>query len=86
MLEAYHQLKWCVHWENFDHTRHKFVSFYSNVLQKVKRVMHKAETGRMSKVWKHQAISGWSICMHCKYPQVENSNPSADEAIFTSNN
>lgn len=67
-------MKWCVYQENCDHSGNKVVSFYSNALQRVKRVIHKAKAGRMSKVWKHQAISEWSICMHCKYPGVENSN------------
>lgn len=75
MPEAYHHMKWCVYQENCDHNGNKVVSFYSNALQRVKRVMHKAEAGRMSKVGKHQAISEWSICMHCKYPGVENSTP-----------
>lgn len=86
MPEGYRQMKWCVPWENYDHAGNKVVSFYSNALQKVKRVMHKAKAGRMSKVWKHQAISEWSICMHWKYRWVENSNPSANQGIFTSNN
>lgn len=78
-------MKWCVYCENCDRAGNEVVSFYSNALQKAKRIMHKAEAGRMSKAWKHLSISEQSICMHCKYPRVENPNPSADQGIFTSN-
>lgn len=39
----------CVYQENCDHNGNKVVSFYSNALWRVKRVMHKAEAGRTSK-------------------------------------
>lgn len=87
MPEAYYQMKWYVLQKNCDHAVSKVVSFYSNVLQKVKRIItHTAKAGRMNKVQKHQAIHEQSIYMCFKYPWVKNSNHSADQGVFNSNN
>lgn len=85
MPEAYYQMKCYVLQKRCDHAMSKVVSFYSNVLQKVKRIiMHTAKAGRMSKVQKYQAIHPQSIYMHCKHPWVKNSNHYADQGIFNS--
>lgn len=78
-------MKWCIH-QNYDHPRNKFFSFSLIALQKVKKVMHRAEADRTSGIWKPQSVDERSIDVHSKYTQVENSSLFANWGISSSNN
>lgn len=75
-------MKWCIY-QSYDHSRNKYFSFSLIALQKVKEVMHIAQTDRTSKVWKPQSVGERSIDMHSKYTQVENSLPSGESPAQT---